>query len=438
MTRCLAAIAIALLAGICSAEEASNKPKEIPATRILLKQALERAKTQQARVPLPPATAEERQPPEKSSVDLSGESLNSARLRNLYLPRDLLGARSPKDSRQRGRTHDPSLTLDKAFCLQLVWIASRANNCHYCLGHQEVKLRSVGSEDAVIAALDCDWSRFSPAEQAAFALSRKLTLRPDQLVDDDFQAVLEHYKPLQVLEMVMLIARYNMSNRWNSSLGIPQEEYRKLLTETAPEFAESKSTVAIQRIEERQPLETRAETLATLARVRHRRPRFPLVSEVVAREIVSLDKSMDVPLWIRALANFPIEGKSHIELYQLSVEKGGLPPELKAEIAWVASREDRAWYAIDQAAKRLRSLSYTEDRIFELDAVALTSTDRFEVARAFARKLTATPQAIADADIANLRKYFTDSEVVEIVYHVTRAAFFNRVTESASLPVDSG
>ena len=168
--------------------------------------------------------------------------MNNARMRNLYLPEELRGAGGGQRT-GGSRTPDPNMTLDNAFGVELFWIASCANNCHYCLGHQEHKLLSAGVEEPRITALDCDWSRFTPAEQAAYALARKLTLRPDQLTDDDVAAALKHYKPLQVLEMVVLVSRYNSTNRWTDSLGIPQEGHRDFLTATPVELAEKPSIV---------------------------------------------------------------------------------------------------------------------------------------------------------------------------------------------------
>src|SRR5262249_20929831 len=52
---------------------------------------------------------------------------------------------------------------------------------------------------------------------------------------------------------------------------------------------------------------------------------------------------------------------------------------------------------------------------------------------AFARKLTVNPALITDADVEGLRKHFSDHEVAEVIYHVTQAAFFDRLTEAAGL-----
>jgi alkylhydroperoxidase family enzyme len=53
-----------------------------------------------------------------------------------------------------------------------------------------------------------------------------------------------------------------------------------------------------------------------------------------------------------------------------------------------------------------------------------------------ARKLTVDPALITDADIEGLRKQYPDPEVAEIVYQVTQAAFFDRLTESAGLRLE--
>jgi AhpD family alkylhydroperoxidase len=421
-----------LVCPLALAAEPSSKPKGIPATRPQQKEALEALKKREARLPLPPPTEEELKPREGSSGGLgSGGVVNNGRMRNLYLPAEL---RSGQNRGSGPRPKDPNMTLGEAFGVELFWIASRANNCHYCLGHQEVKLRNAGLEETRIAALDADWSRFTPAEKAAYTFARKLTLRPDQLTDKDLHKLLEHYKPLEALEITTLVARYNATNRWTDSLGIPQENHRELLTETPEEFRSAKSIVAPPNIEERE-LPSRQETLTQLEKARTRKARLPLVDDATAKEAAG-GESIGQSHWVRLLANFPVTGKGQIDAYRAAAEKGNLTPELKAQIAWTAARQDRALYAIDQAARRLMAIGYSEDRMFALDKLAEKPSDGPTQAMAFARKLTATPQAIADADIANLRQHYKDGEVAEIVYHVTQAAFFDRVTEAAGLPLD--
>ena len=57
-------------------------------------------------------------------------------------------------------------------------------------------------------------------------------------------------------------------------------------------------------------------------------------------------------------------------------------------------------------------------------------------ALSLARKLTVDPALITDADIGGLRTFYSDPEVAEIVYQVTQAAFFDRLTEAAGLRLE--
>jgi AhpD family alkylhydroperoxidase len=399
-------------------------PKPIPPTRPEAKQALDNLKSRTPRLPLPEPTDEEREQAEsRSSFGL----VNNGRMRALYLPNDLTG-RNSGGVRQK----DPVMSLDNAFGVELFWIASRVNNCHYCLGHQENKLLSAGVGEQRIAALDCDWSSFTPRDRAAFAFARKSTLRPDLIDQADVDSLATHFKPLECLEIVYLVSRYNSTNRWTDSLGIPQEKHRDFLTATPDQWKTTRSIVAPLEVEERPALPSREAAIGELAKCQARTPRLPLADESAAREIVPVDLVADpLPQWVRLLANFPVTGASAIETYALASTKGTLPEEVKAQIAWTAAREDRAWYALHLAAARLAKIGYSQDQMFALDRTDSGASDGPGRARNFARKLTSAPQYIEDADVAELKKSFSDQQVAEIVHQVGQAAFFNRLTEAA-------
>jgi alkylhydroperoxidase family enzyme len=53
-----------------------------------------------------------------------------------------------------------------------------------------------------------------------------------------------------------------------------------------------------------------------------------------------------------------------------------------------------------------------------------------------ARKLTVDPALVTDADVEAVREHFSDRETAEVVYFVTVASFFDRVTEAAGLPLE--
>ena len=437
----------------------ADTPKPVPATRAEVKAALNRLRHRKPRLPMPPPTPEEEQAARERAAaggaagGLGGGIVNNARMRALHLPKELqtnTGIRPQGNPRER----DPNQVFDYGFSTELFWIVSRVNNCHYCLGHQEHKLLAAGLDDDRIAALDGDWEQFTPAEQAAFAFTRKLTIEPQKVTDEDVARLKSHYNDLQVYEIIALVSRYNSTNRWTDSLGIPQEDHRDFETPTNAKFRDFTSLVApiAERKVKEQPqqksaapavmepraeLESRQFVESTWVKQRQATARLPIPEEAAARELLG-DTAPEgkLPHWVRLMLSNPKTGPGAVANYQTVRSKGKISPRLRAEIAWVAARSDRAWYALHVALQDLRSLGMTDSDIFALDhpTDALSAAEKQVLA--FTRKLTETPQWMVDSDIEKLRKHFSDTEVAEIVYRVTMAAYFDRLTEAAGLPLE--
>jgi alkylhydroperoxidase family enzyme len=446
LTSLSAALLILILPGACPADDkpASDTPAPVAATRPELKEQLERSKQSHPRLPLPPPTEEEL----AAAKARAGRGpmtgiINNGRMRKLYLPAEVLGGGFTREP-------DPAMTLNNTFKTMFFWIVSRANNCTYCQGHQEVKLSGDGVKEETLAALDGDWSEFTPAERAAFAFTLKLTYEPNRVSDADIDRLRAHYTDLQILEIITAVGGFNAMNRWTGALAIPQEGHRVYLTPTPEKYQAARSRVAPLPIEarssapvcarpaDRGPLETRAQVEAALDACRKRSPRLPLATEAQAREVVPADWSGSGPLpeWVRLLANFPKGGKAWVAQTYYSETKGRLSGKLKAEIASIAARNDRAWYALGHARQRLKGLGMNDEAIDALDHPDNALPESERLALALARKLTVNPALITDQDIAGLRKHYPDPEVAEIVYHVTQAAFFDRLTEAAGLRLE--
>ncbi|MHC5543834.1 carboxymuconolactone decarboxylase family protein, partial [Singulisphaera rosea] len=210
-------------------------PPDVPATRSELKAFLEASKHNTPRLPLPPMSEADKA--KLAKVNWSGADwsvYNNGRTRKFYLPIELADV-----SNLRG--DDPAMTLGYRSQTTLFWIVSRANNCTYCMGHQESKLAAAGMNDDQIAELDGDWSAATEKDRAAFTLARKLTYEPHRMTDADIEAVRRFYTDAQVLEMVNAVANFNAMNRWTGALRIPQEEHRVYLTPTSTKYRDALS-----------------------------------------------------------------------------------------------------------------------------------------------------------------------------------------------------
>jgi AhpD family alkylhydroperoxidase len=412
----------------------SAQPKSIPLTRPDMKIALDELKKRTPRLPMPVLTAEEKE-------KLGDRKLvNNGRMRAYYLAPELRG--------ESFRERDPNLTLNSTTKTKFFWIVSRMNNCQYCLGHQESKLSSAGVDDDGLAALDGDWSDMTPELRAAFVLTRKLTAKPHEITKADIDAVKKHYKDRQVLEIIFTIAGNNAMNRWTDAIGIPQEEHRVYKTPTSKEYQTKTTKVAPFALDDGKPttkaayparpaLETRAQVETALAACRKRKAHFDLVEEAETRKLLTGDWPRGtLPAYVRLLAHFPKHGLARANGLRAAEDKGVLDRTLRAQVAWIAARHDRAWYALGHARKRLLALGVKEPDIYALDGDLKGYTSAQRAAFGVASKLTTTPALISDADIAGLREHYKDKEVAELVYHVTLAAFFNRLTEAAGLALE--
>jgi alkylhydroperoxidase family enzyme len=314
--------------------------------------------------------------------------------------------------------------------------------------------------------LDGDWSEFTDAQRAAFRFTRRLAYEPHLICAADLERLRPHYNDVQQLEIILSVAGFAAMNRWTETLAIPAEmegsglmratgkpkmEYKTFLRPTSDKYKDLASKVApIDGVSpkggvcrpapaDRPALESRAEVEVALAACRKRTPRLPLVEEEKARVLLPPDWSKDpLPQWVRLLANFPKAGVARINTLRAAAEKGKLDARLKAQIAWIAARHDRAWYAVGHAKRRLEELGFSDDAIYALDG----PWDAYPAAERavfnLARKVTTAPMTIEDEDVAAVRKHLSDMETAEVIYQITQAAFFDRLTEASGLQMEDG
>jgi alkylhydroperoxidase family enzyme len=155
-----------------------------------------------------------------------------------------------------------------------------------------------------------------------------------------------------------------------------------------------------------------------------------------AKEAAELWPAGSPPNWVRLLAVFPKAMKGRVGGLKAGMEKGNVSPRLKAEIAWVAARHDRAWYALAVARERLKALGFSEEKMFALDGGREQLPEPERAALALVETMTVSPWEVTDDHVTRLRRHFKDAEVAEIVHHACNAAFFDRVTEAARLSFD--
>lgn len=404
----------ALLASCCSvtwcSAQVSDQPKEIPPDRLAILRALEALKTRQPRLPLAPPDGSEGAGGRLGVV-------NNGRMRGQYLPETLRPS--------GGRKDDPNMSIPYDFSVELFWLVSRANNCHYCLGHQEVKLEKVGVDQQCRLDLDIDWGKFDQRHQLAFAFTKKLTLEPYAIAESDIEELRNRFSDLEILEIVTIVGRYNSTNRWTDSLGIPQEDHRDFVS-TLKLDGTPKSSVAV-----REEFSARA-----------------LPTDVQQWKAKLLKSSESDSVWLKQLPvnvegkrpheklllQFPVTGQQFLDNLEAAENHGGLTSEQKDWIWLACSFEDQAYYVQADALNRLAKAGIDQERAFQT-LHGKASDKATQLAVTFCRKLTSEPQRMTDQDIAELQEVFSNEQVAEIVYRVGLAAQLDRLVLASGVGV---
>lgn len=455
------------------AQNIDTTPRPTPLTRPQMKELLEEVKHRTPRIPLPELTADDRQ--------VLGEQADSyeSRIRYHYLngievPRPINNITSSTAAGRavRSRQQDPNFTLDNGFKIELFWIVSRVNNCHYCIGHQESKLLGAGRSEDEIAALDGDWADQPEENQVAFRFARRFTYEPHLLTDSDIQALQRHYTDEQILEMVLSMSGNNSINRWKEALAVPQSAdeggYSRMasyggnatsdpalprgsyLTPTSPKYASllslavpvngevDKAQRLVETTTNRPNFESKQVVLENLRNAVTRETRLPLLSLKATREALpnSLAFGETMPNWVRLLAHFPTAGAARLESILAAENGGDLSPLLKAQLSWIVARQDRAWYAAGQAMRRLRDLGIEQSDVFALDGDWKNFPKRERALFQLARHLSASPVVLTSAHVAEAVEHAGPRDTVQAISYVCSRASFNRLTESAGLPLE--
>jgi alkylhydroperoxidase family enzyme len=414
-------VSLSLQAALINAP-ADPPPLIAPRTRTEVKKSVEEQKKAKSRLPLPPG--------ERSRG-------NNGSMQRYYLPPEWLSPRppGPRPGEAAGKAGEGRRggAFGGAFNTRMFWIVSRTNDCRYCLGHQEAKLRAAGMTEEQIASLDGDWSGFDDKDRAALAYALKITLEPHLVGQADIDALAKHFDPPALLGVISANAGFNRTNRWTGTLNITQDEEPMGQKESldgppASDWADRDSTVMPKLAVARRPLESRAAALAAIEAARTRSPRVKLP------EIVSAGKPL--PAWIGVVAKTPEEASQQFANRTALFTTGKIPALLKARIAFITARHNRSWYALADAIARLKSLDQSVDAIFSLDEpekMQLSEVDR--QALLLARKITVQPQLITDAEIEALRPTMSDHEIGEVVFASAAGNWFDRITEPVGLPV---
>jgi uncharacterized peroxidase-related enzyme len=114
-------------------------------------------------------------------------------------------------------------SVDRRIKVLVYLVSSIVNRCAFCIAANMPGARKAGITDEEIRALENEQDGgFEPKEQAAIAFARELT-RTATAGDAARDALAAHFTEEQIVEITLVIAMSNFTNRFNNGLNILPE-----------------------------------------------------------------------------------------------------------------------------------------------------------------------------------------------------------------------
>lgn len=107
---------------------------------------------------------------------------------------------------------------------ELVYLTvSYANECAYCTASHTASGKKTGISEEELRALQTEQDHsFSAAERAAIQYARELTR--EAAAEETRASLFEHFNDEQIVEITLVAAMANFTNRFNNGLGLQPEE----------------------------------------------------------------------------------------------------------------------------------------------------------------------------------------------------------------------
>lgn len=139
-----------------------------------------------------------------------------------------------------------------------------------------------------------------------------------------------------------------------------------------------------------------------------------------------------VPEWARVMANCPTVLKEFFDLFKAVMGPNGTVPEMtKWKVAHQVSALNKCEYCVDVTEHKLKAMGLSEDRmhdILENDIDALSPEEKAAVV--YATEATNKAPEIPDEVFEELRKYYNDTQIVELTSVIGFFNYINRFNDA--------
>lgn len=109
---------------------------------------------------------------------------------------------------------------------------------------------------------------------------------------------------------------------------------------------------------------------------------------------------------------------------------------LKTQCFWVVSRGNNCQYCLGHQEHKLSAIGMSDDEIAMLDYDWDRLPPKLQASLALARKMTIEPWSVSKVDVDTLREFYSENEIIELVYTISMFNSVNRWTDALGIPQD--
>lgn len=298
---------------------------------------------------------------------------------------------------------------------------AQVNNSPYVAAHSMRLLKASERGAAMFECIKNDkLNDLTAADQTAQRYAELLTRDIHGITDPEFGRARASFNDSQIIELTMVVCFFNYFTRYAEALNLPVEQWAldSNIKPVIPSKGKSRLTEA------RVALISDEEMSAVVATSEAAKNNSAQASGLGLGIANSQRAMMRVPDLQTAWRNYGSAVRANSKIGR----------EIQLHVSFAVSMANGCRYCTLHQVLGLRRLGVDPAKLqaMKKDDSALTVRER--MAASFARKLTAKPDSITDADYAELRNEFGSYGALEIVLQTGAFSFMNRFTDNLRLP----
>jgi alkylhydroperoxidase family enzyme len=360
----------------------------------------------------------------------------------------LISARNPEILQAYQPFTAYSLTggsLPLGFKLLCAMIAAATNGCVYCQTHlnRGLEVAGVPMRKVQTALTELDSTMLTAAQRAALQFTRAASQQPSALTESHCLSLMEHFQPHERAQIVSLIGQFQYLSRINGMMGSEIEAHAydfavEHLTSTGWRPGIHAPGVALHATSQ-SDITQRMLTRRTMAGVgSDRRAQLWSIAKDGAAASGFAELYGYIPNFARSMTIDPTLASHIVGMSAAVVKSNSLEPDLQTLARCIASLANGSRYgqAIN-AANALRN---------GVPAAKIAASWTFENSPLFAPAEKAAlrlacagalqPQDVAESHYQELALFFSERQVMDLIYTIAWQAFLDRWADICAIPID--